>query len=349
MIMKNVLGKEGFIWWMGVVENRVDPEMLGRVQVRCFGWHTEDKEMIPSESLPWAHPIIPVNSSNVTHTPKEGDWVFGFFADGENAQHPVIMGVYTGYPVAMPDTGVGFCDPTGTYPKRLNEPTTNRLARGRSDGTVIQTRQRNAKKGVKTVGGGTQWDEPASTFAPQYPLNAAHESESGHAFELDDTPSKERVNIAHKIGTFIEFAPDGTVVTHVVKDNYHVIMGANFVSIEGVCNVTVNGDCNLKVAKNLNVEAKAINMSASGDIRLKAGGKFMTESGGATHVKSGAAMNIGGGGKLSLKGKSATIQGNSVQLAGKPSNKVKTPHGIGKIIPQGSASSPESTGLKAPK
>ena len=125
-------------------------------------------------------------------------------------------------------------------------------------------------------------------------------------------------------------------------------MGSDFVSIEGVCNVTVNGDCNLKVVKNLNIEASAVNISATGDIRMKAGGKVMTESGGATHVKSKAAVNIGAGGKLSLKGKNTVIQGNSLQLAGLPANKVKIPHGVGKIIPQGVASSPSDTGLKSP-
>ena len=346
--MNNVIGKEGFIWWWGVVENRVDPEMMGRVQVRCFGWHTEDKEAIPTETLPWAHPVIPVNSSNVTHTPKEGDWVFGFFADGMNAQHPVIMGVLTGYPVAMPDTGVGFSDPNGVFPKRLNEPSTNRLARGRSDGTVIQTRQRNQKKGVKTVGGGS-WDEPAASFKPQYPLNHAHESESGHAIELDDTPGVERLNLAHMSGTFTEVGPDGSVTTHIIKDCYRVVMGADYVSIEGHCNVTVGGDCNLKVGGNLNVEAsKNINMAAKGSVKIKAGGKLMMESGSTVDLKASGAAKIGAGGKLSLKGKSATVQGNTVALAGKVANKVMGKHGIGKIIPQGSASSPSNTGLKTP-
>ena len=46
---KNFIGLEGFIWWIGVVEDRHDPEQLGRVRVRCFGWHTEDKNKIPNK------------------------------------------------------------------------------------------------------------------------------------------------------------------------------------------------------------------------------------------------------------------------------------------------------------
>ena len=52
------LGKDQFIWWKGVVEDRKDPIMLGRVKVRIFGWHSEDKQKIPPEELPWAIPSV---------------------------------------------------------------------------------------------------------------------------------------------------------------------------------------------------------------------------------------------------------------------------------------------------
>ena len=38
------MGMEGFVWWYGVVEDRKDPLYLGRVKVRCIGFHTDDKE-----------------------------------------------------------------------------------------------------------------------------------------------------------------------------------------------------------------------------------------------------------------------------------------------------------------
>ena len=31
--MRDFLGKDGFIWFVGVVEDRDDPELLGRVQI----------------------------------------------------------------------------------------------------------------------------------------------------------------------------------------------------------------------------------------------------------------------------------------------------------------------------
>jgi hypothetical protein len=231
------------------------------------------------------------------------------------------------------------------YPKRINESQMNRLSRGRVDGTIIETRRRNLKKGVKAIG--STWNEPTPTFAPQYPFNFAIESESGHVLELDDTAGKERVHLAHKNGSFIEIDAAGNRVEKIVKDNYTVILGKDNVSIDGVCNVTVVGNCNLKTQAKLNIEAKEINMSASGAVKIRAGGKLMME-GSSVDIKGKGAVKVGGGGKLSLKGSSAAVGGKSIALAGQVSNKVKTPHGIGKIMPSGSASPPSNTGLKNP-
>ena len=93
-----------FIWWYGVVEDRKDPLYLGRVKVRCIGFHTDDKEDIPTEDLPWAQVIQPITSAaisgiGITPTgPVEGTWVMGFFRDGKDAQEPVMMGTLHGVP-----------------------------------------------------------------------------------------------------------------------------------------------------------------------------------------------------------------------------------------------------------
>ena len=43
------MGRDGFMWFIGVVEDRNDPERLGRVRVRALGYHTEDKTKIPTD------------------------------------------------------------------------------------------------------------------------------------------------------------------------------------------------------------------------------------------------------------------------------------------------------------
>jgi hypothetical protein len=92
----NFIGKNGFIWWIGIIENRVDPLAIGRCQVRIFGWHEESNTILPTSDLPWAQAMIPLNNSKHFSAPRVGDWVVGFFMDGEQAQLPVMMGVLPG-------------------------------------------------------------------------------------------------------------------------------------------------------------------------------------------------------------------------------------------------------------
>lgn len=91
------------LWFFGVVENRMDPNFLGRVQVRCFGHHTANRLDIPTEDLPWAMVMQPVTSAAQTEVGEsptgivEGSWVVGFFIDGEEAQQPLVIGSIGGY------------------------------------------------------------------------------------------------------------------------------------------------------------------------------------------------------------------------------------------------------------
>ena len=143
------MGLDGFIWFVGVVENRNDPAELGRVQVRCLGYHTEDLTLIPTADLPWAHVMHPVTDPSMQglgNTPSflvEGTWVIGFFRDAREKQQPIIMGTLPGYPEDLPDTKYGFNDPTNTYPSEeriysnhgIKESDVSRLARGEDSET----------------------------------------------------------------------------------------------------------------------------------------------------------------------------------------------------------------------
>lgn len=105
-------GKDGFTWWKGVVEDRKDPLFLGRVRVRIFGWHTEDKIELPTEDLPWATPSLPIDNGRNPVGLKEGDWCWGFFLDGEEAQFPVVVGFIPGIDEEKANPEIGFYDPT---------------------------------------------------------------------------------------------------------------------------------------------------------------------------------------------------------------------------------------------
>lgn len=296
-------GKAGFIWWIGIVENRQDPIKLGRCKVRCVGWHSENKMSLPTENLPWAIPIMPLNNTN-TYTPKEGDMVMGFFADGENAQEPIIFGALPGIPLKASNEQEAFCDPrtaielktapktpktktyktdgTGitiierdqaeSYPKILDEPSTSRIARNDAASitkTFIQERKDNLVTGVETVN--ESWDEPETKYGTVYPYNNVIETESGHVLEFDDTPEKERIHLAHRNGSFQEWFPDGDKVEKVTKNNYRIVMGNDRVYIMGKCFITVQGNAEFSVEGNFDMKVGGTcNIRSEGTMKLNA-------------------------------------------------------------------------------
>ena len=88
-----------FRWFTGVVK---DVGFDGRVRVRIFGiHHTEDIVRVSDGDLPWAIVLFPTtggqtSGGNANHGLVNGTWVAGFFADGEDSQQPIIMGVING-------------------------------------------------------------------------------------------------------------------------------------------------------------------------------------------------------------------------------------------------------------
>jgi len=115
----NFMGLDGFVWFVGVVEDRNDPDALGRVRVRCIGFHTEDISALPTTDLPWAHVMHPVTDPSMHgmgSTPSflvEGSYVIGFFRDAADKQQPIIIGSLPGNPESAADPRSGFNDPRG--------------------------------------------------------------------------------------------------------------------------------------------------------------------------------------------------------------------------------------------
>jgi hypothetical protein len=103
----DVMGRDGFTWWVGEVESIKDPQLLGRVKVRIIGWYTGSGETsyldaVPTSDLPWAVPMLPTDQAGIKNTGTKselqvGATVLGFFLDGEEAQLPVVMGSLRGF------------------------------------------------------------------------------------------------------------------------------------------------------------------------------------------------------------------------------------------------------------
>jgi hypothetical protein len=115
------IGRDGFYWWIGVVEDIEDPLLLGRARIRIFGYHpsytpsenVNVRNTIPTSELPWGIVILPPNSVGNFSRLALGEWVFGFFLDGPEAQEPAILGYM---PTALVEGAVSNSESFGRYP-----------------------------------------------------------------------------------------------------------------------------------------------------------------------------------------------------------------------------------------
>lgn len=283
-----------FKWWIGVVEDRMDPEKLGRIKVRIYGYHTDDLGKISKDNLFWAAVVNPITSaslSGIGQSPLgvlEGTTVMGFFLDGDDAQTPVVFGTMPGKP-QKPSGNGGFKDPKGVNPKKPGESDVNRLSRGNTTATIIAKIKANLKQAAMAFGG--QWKEPASKYAAEYPFNHVHESESGHVHEIDDTKGAERLMRCHKMLTFEEIYPDGQRVLKVATNNYTVILGNDKMVVAGNCDITVEGNASLLVQGNANIEVKGNQKEQiHGNYDLTVGGNATVKVGGAWSLTAGASI-----------------------------------------------------------
>ena len=390
----NFMGKEGFTWAVGVVENRFDPLYLGRCKVRWLGWHTKDKQDLPTDALPWAFPLMPLTSASQTGVgtsptgPVEGSWIMGFFRDGEDASDPVMLGTLPGRPDLPCNPDEGFNDPRDWFPtfydvdelgnirtekveftnvpqhplkvefdteqrppfpavnrikifersdkatkvvgdeivpestgpggegttpgtvlpdyeysynypleRFLGEPTTPRLARGFADkstrlksilgtntkseliikdwgdnNSIVQTKMDLRMgtawkaKGVKSP---NTFREPEPPYDATYPYNHVHVSESGHAIEIDDTPSHERLHWYHRSGSYREMHPQGTIVDKSNEDYWSCVLRNSYEHIAGDKFSTIHKGYELMVNADHGTDDYWLRVKGSGDVHME--------------------------------------------------------------------------------
>lgn len=113
-------------WFVGVVEDRMDPLQQGRVRVRVWGMHPYEKSQGPvkgirTEDLPWMSVLMPTSSASVSGIQTAmtgmvpGTQVYGHFLDKWKL-NGLVLGTYGSASRQKANTTEGFSDPTGQYP-----------------------------------------------------------------------------------------------------------------------------------------------------------------------------------------------------------------------------------------
>jgi predicted chitinase len=253
-----------------------------------------------------------VDLSNITEVGSVVGYATG---SGETRRRAVISNNYynqlTGQPLQAETSllldynkNIGFADPYGVYPTEGNAPSTSRLAQNFTSAEnhhVIKTKKQQRLTNIPT--GSRQklssvsvdldeqlyvreyWSEPEPRYDSNdpnvigalYPFNHVKQTESGHVFEVDDTPGARRIHNYHAAGTFEEIQNDGTKITKVVGDTYSIYIKDNNVYVKGNCNVTVAGDCNLICAGDLIQEVQNYHLTVHGSMYTKIEGNEYKE------------------------------------------------------------------------
>ena len=212
-------------WFIGKVVSNEDPAELGRIRVRIEGIHSDNTIDIPDEDLPWAQVVIPITEGGTGGFGNNvgiqvNARVFGIFLDGTNSQLPMVLG-------SLP---------------RLD---------GAAEGGRTTSQQARGTNTIPT-NPDNKIDEPADPYQAKYPYNAVHATRSGHVIEVDDTPDHERIKIYHTSGTFVEFHPNGDVVTQ-LKNGFRSVIGNDKIHVTGNLNIIADGD--------ITIEGKTINLN----------------------------------------------------------------------------------------
>jgi len=235
----------------GVVEDNKDPDKIGRVRVRIFGIHTKNNEnstkdfnFIKTEDLPWAEVMGGnqfglIGGVGISSILKQGTWVW-VILDHNNPNKPIVLGTVIGKNTEAPkdkyNNGIGFYDPDGDFPKedRVDDSDIHPLLLEDED---------------------------------KYRYLTVLETESGHLFEIDDTPDEEKIKLTHIIGTSFTIDKDGIKLetesghlfeiddtpdeekiklTHITGTSFTIDKDGNIIfDVKGDLNINSTGDINM--------------------------------------------------------------------------------------------------------
>ena len=134
ILKSNFIGRDGFRWWIGQVAseeaqgdqlNQIGSTWGCRIKVRIMGYHPQNTVELKDEDLPWAQILLsPQCGSGKANRARSirvapGDTVLGFFLDGDDAQLPVILGIFGNTSYSPSDEYAGPFKPFTGYTSKI--------------------------------------------------------------------------------------------------------------------------------------------------------------------------------------------------------------------------------------
>jgi hypothetical protein len=219
-----------FKMYRGIVEDNNSPIKDGRVRVRIFGIHSEDKSLVPTNTLPWAELIQPLtfgygSGIGITSVPRTGSWVF-VILENDNPNNPIIVGGVSG---------------KSTDKSNYQLPKQERIG---------------------------FWD--VNDLAnPGYPNNHVIETLAGHIIEIDDAGGTERIRICHTNGNEVLLNNEGISISS-VKDRTELTAGKFTQTVLNTIEINSTGSISINTAGSVNISSNGVtNLLANGDVNLR--------------------------------------------------------------------------------
>lgn len=325
-------------FYVGVIEDRQDPKQMGRVRVRVFGLHSDDRvNDVPINMLPWSMVVHPANASSTAGGISqlvEGTWVLVMYLD-ETLQDPIVLGSLPSTVGSQkPDYNKGFSDPFGVYPKWTDgqsdtslvgkpdkwqeHPTYTERARSKVPSIpVAKGYATSTVSGDKEEKEHTTWSEPELRGGSKsvYPYNAVKEYEGGMIEEYDSSPGATRMARIHPSGTYDEVIVDGTKTTKIVGDGYEITLGNHMMYVKGNLNVTVEGDMRQFVKGDYILEvggSMRTMINTSRQTKISGNDVLEISNDQSTHIKNNYSLKAGNDGTIQYAGNhTLAIGGNS--------------------------------------
>ena len=330
--MESGIGITQPLFFVGVVENNNDPQFEGRIKVRAFGIHGDNKE-IPTPLLPWA--ICAKGDYDPNGLPPPlNSFVYGMFLDGRAAQHPLVLGLIPSQfaePINPQQNGWGVVpDCNGellartSAPQDFGQPQNSRLSRGENlEETYVLQQEMNRVEDVYIAGqqdvepnadDRLTWSEPSPAYGARYPFNRVIET-AKHSIEIDDTPGAERIMIYHNQGSYVQIDSRGTTTHKSTGDKYEINDKQQHVYVGGPSMVTINSDAYVYVKGNKTEEIEGdYNMIVRGNAQFGVGGSFFVNASDNLQMRAADVMLDANVSTLELYAKKEIKQTSGIQF-----------------------------------